>query len=604
MKDFLKYTLASALGFILANIVLGILGVIVLLISIGSIMSAAEDFKAEDKVSVKKHSILKVSLDYPMAERSEKEKPFQKILREFSDEAARVGYRDVLKSIRKASHDEKIEGMLIETTGVPNSFAKLEEVREAITTFRDSGKFVYSYSNILTQKGLYLSSAADSVFMQKEGLINFNGLVSQTTFFKGLLDRLGIKPYAFKIGRYKSAPEFLTRESLSESAKKQTRALLENQEEQFLTAIGDSRGLTMSQLRQYIDELEIRTAEDAVEAGLADAHFYRDQLHERLRNRLDLKESKDLETIALGEYQETLDKDQKDGKGDKDKADKVGVIYASGPIGLGESDDNGIGAATMTDALRSVREDSTIRAVVFRVNSPGGGALASDIIWREVKLTAKAKPLIVSMGDIAASGGYYISAPADKILAQRNTITGSIGIFALLVDWQSFWNEKVGVTFDRVKTGEYADLGNPNRPLTQKEKTVFKQYIEESYQDFIGRVAEGRDMPVSAVDSVARGRVWTGEAALDANLVDQLGSFEDAIDLAAEKADLEDYQIAKYPERDDPFERLFGRSLQSYMNNLLMGPAQRQIQQYERLQFLYEEGNGAYMMMPYNITVQ
>jgi protease-4 len=598
MKDFLKYTLASALGFILANVVLGILSVIVVLISIGSIMSAADDFKSKDKVSVEDNSILKVELDYPMAERAEKEKPFQRVMRKLNDQKQRVAYRNVLKSIRKASGDEKIEGILIETTGVPNSFAKLEEVRESLSNFKDSGKFVYSYSNILTQKGLYISSVADSVFLQREGLISFNGLVSQTTFFKGLLDKLGIKPYAFKIGRFKSAPEFLTRESLSESAKKQTRAILNNQQDQFLSAISASRGITMEKLKQHIDELEIRTAEDAVEKDLADDNLYQDQVNQLLRDRINLDASKDLETITLGKYQKTLD----DGNNDNDN--KVAIVYASGAIGLGEGEDNSIGAASMSDALEKVREDSTIKSVVLRVNSPGGGAMASDIIWREVKLTAQKKPLIVSMGDIAASGGYYISAPADTILAQRNTITGSIGIFALLVDWKAFWNDELGITFDRVKTGEYADFGNPNRPLTQKEKTVFKQYIEESYQDFIGRVAKGRDMNTSAVDSVARGRVWTGEAAKQANLVDQIGSFDEAIDLAAKKADVEDYQLAKYPEREDPFEELLGGFFQNYINTLLMGPVKQQIHQHERLKFLYEQGNGAYMMMPYNINVQ
>lgn len=598
MKDFLKYTLASALGFILANVVLGILSVIVVLISIGSIMSAAEDFKSKDKVSVEDNSILKVELDYPMAERSKKEKPFQRIIRELNDQKQQVAYRDVLKSIRKASGDEKIKGILIETTGVPNSFAKLEEVRESLSNFKDSGKFVYSYSNILTQKGLYISSVADSVFVQREGLVSFNGLVSQTTFFKGLLDKLGIKPYAFKIGRFKSAPEFLTRKSLSESAKKQTKAILNNQQDQFLSAISESRGISMEKLQQYIDDLKIRTAKDAVEKGLADDNLYQDQVNQILRNRMNLDSSKDLETITLGKYQETLDKGQKDSK------NKLAVVYANGAIGLGEGGNNSIGAESMSDALEKVREDSTIKAVVLRVNSPGGGAMASDIIWREVKLTAQAKPLIVSMGDIAASGGYYISAPADKILAQRNTITGSIGIFALLVDWKQFWNDEFGITFDRVKTGEYADFGNPNRPLSQKEKTVFRKYIKESYQDFIGRVAKGRGMSVSAVDSVARGRVWTGEAAKRVNLVDEIGSFEEAIDLAAKKADMEEYQLAKYPEREDPIEKLLGDSFQTYMNNLLMGPVKQQIHQHKRLKFLYEQGNGAYMMMPYSINVQ
>ncbi len=598
MKDFLKYTLASALGFILANVVLGILSVIVVLISIGSIMSAADDFKSDDKVTVKDNSILKVELDYPMAERAEKEKPFQRIMRKFNDQKQKVAYRNVLKSIRKASDDEKIEGILMETSSVPNSFAKLEEVRESLSNFKDSGKFVYSYSNILTQKGLYISSVADSVFLQKEGLVNFNGLVSQTTFYKGLLDKLGIKPYAFKIGRFKSAPEFLTRKSLSESAKKQTSEILNNQQEQFLSAISRGRELSMEQLRQYIDELEIRTSEDAVEKGLADDNLYQDQVTQLLKNRIDQEASKDLETISLSKYQKTLD------EGDNDSENKLAVVYANGAIGLGEGEDNSIGSASMSDALEKVREDSTIKSVVLRVNSPGGGAMASDIIWREVKLTAQAKPLIVSMGDIAASGGYYISAPADTILAQRNTITGSIGIFALLVDWKEFWNDEFGITFDRVKTGEYADFGNPNRPLSQKERTVFEKYIEESYQDFIGRVAKGRGMPISAVDSVAKGRVWTGEAAKQVNLVDQIASFEEAIDLAAKKANMEDYELAKYPEQENPFEKFFGDSFQAYINSLLMGPVKQQIHQHERLKFLYEQGNGAYMMMPYNINVQ
>lgn len=600
MKDFLKYTLASALGFVLANIVLGILGVIVLLISIGSIMSAAEDFnKSADKVKVKENSILKVELDYPMAERSKEENPFQKFIRKYDDRAKRVAYRDVLASIKKARDDEKIEGILLKTSGVPNAFAKLEEVREALTNFRDSGKFIYSYSNVLTQKGNYLASAADSAFMQQEGLINFNGLVSQTTFYKGLLDNLDIEPHVFKIGRYKSAPEFLTRESLSESSKEQTKALLNSQQEQFLQAISQGRDIPMERLENHIDSLEIRTAEDAVEAGLVDDNIYKDELTKLLIKRTGQEGDEEPETIPLKDYQKTIDKGEADGDSDQ----KVAVVYATGAIALGEGDNQNIGAATMTDALKEAREDSTVKSIVLRVNSPGGGAMASDIIWREVKLASEAKPVIVSMGDIAASGGYYISASADTIMAQKNTITGSIGIFALLFDWQKFWNDELGITFDRVKTGDYADFGNPNRPLTQEEETVFKQYIKESYQDFIGRVAQGRDVSKAAIDSVARGRVWTGEDAKRVNLVDKIGSFNEAIELAANRADLDEYELAKYPEEDDPIKAFFKGSLKASMINIFGSPAQQKIQQYERLKFLQEQGSGAYMMMPYNLNV-
>lgn len=599
MKDFLKYTLASALGFILANIVLGIFGLIIVLISIGSIMSAAEDFQQTDKVSVKDESVLTVELDYPMQERSKKDNPFNRFFSEFTDQPPQVSYRQVLRTIDEAAADDKIEGILLETTGVPNSFAKLEEVREKLTRFRDSGKFVYSYSNILTQKGLYLASAADSVFVQQEGLVSFNGLVSQSTFYKGLLDKLGIEPYVFKIGRYKSAPEFLTRESLSESSEEQTQALLSNQQEQFLAGISQGRDIPVSRLNTYIDELNIRTAEDAVEVGLADERMYRDELNALLKERIGLESNDQVENIALTQYQRTVN-----GQNSSEADDKLAVVYANGGIGLGEGDDNSIGAATMTDALQEARTDSTVKSIVLRINSPGGGALASDIIWREVSMAAEEKPLIVSMGDIAASGGYYIASPADTIMAQNNTITGSIGIFAILVDWQEFWNEEVGVTFDRVKTGEYADLGNPNRPLTAEEKQVFRQFIDESYQDFVSRVAEGRGLSRAEVDSVARGRVWTGEAAKQANLVDEIGSFNEAIDLAAAKADLEDYQVVKYPEQEDPFEKFLNRSTQAFMGNLLGGQLQQQLQKHERLRFMQKQGSGAYMMMPFDFQVR
>ena len=598
MKDFLKYTLASALGFVLANIVLSIFALIIVLISVGSIMSAAEDFQQTDKVTVEDESILKVELDYPLSERAQKDNPFNRFFSEFSDQPPQVSYRKALESIDKARTDERIEGILLETSGVPNSFAKLEEVREKLSRFRDSGKFVYSYSNILTQKGLYLASTADSVFMQAEGLINFNGLVSQTTFFKGLLDDLGVEPYVFKIGRYKSAPEFLTRKSLSESSKEQTRKLLANKQDQFLTGISNGRDIPVEKLQTYIDDLNIRTAEDAVEVGLADERLYQDELNKYLRNQIGLSADDEVESIKLSEYQQTLSKDESDAD------EKVAVVYANGGIGLGEGDENSVGASSMTEALEKARTDSSVKSIVLRVNSPGGGALASDIIWREVSLAAEEKPLIVSMGDVAASGGYYIASPATTIMAQENTVTGSIGIFAILIDWKQFWNEEVGVTFDRVKTGEYADLGNPNRPLSEEEKAVFRQFIEESYQDFVDRVAEGRDLSEAAVDSVARGRVWTGEDAKQANLVDKIGSFNEAIALAADKADLEDYQLVRYPEREGRFEAFFNQSTRALMRQVFGSYAQQQIQQYERLRFIQQQGNGAYMMLPFNTEVQ
>ena len=602
MKDFLKFTLASMVGFILANIIITAISIIIFLATVGSIMSMAGDFKGKDKISVKEKSVLQVELDYPIAERTA-DNPFKDFQYTLQDRAKPVAIREILKSIENAKQDDKIKGIVIETSMVPNSFTKLEEVRDQLKSFKESGKFVYAYSNIMTQKGYYVASVADSIFLQPEGMMNFDGLVSESPYFKGLFDKLGIEPHVFKIGKYKSATEAFTRKEMSEANRKQTEALLGSILDHYLEGISESRGIGTDQLMNYMNEFKIWTAESAVEHGLADKLIYHDKLIKRVKQRIDQDQSKDLETVTLEDYTDAPAPDKKQDK-DKKTDNKVAVIYATGPIGMGQGDMESVGASRVSKALRKAREDDDIKSIVFRVNSPGGSALASDVIWREAKLAAKEKPLVVSMGYLAASGGYYIAAPADTIIAQPNTITGSIGVYGMLFNWQDFWNEKTGITFDRVKKGKYADFGNPNRPITEKEKQVLTHYINKTYNDFVSRVAEGRNMSKDMVDSFARGRVWSGLDAQRIGLVDMIGGFEKSIQVAADMADVEDYKVKEYPEMEDPFKKFFEGFSSTMVERLFASEAEQKLAYYKRLKFIHEQGNGIYMLMPYDIKIE
>ncbi len=428
--------------------------------------------------------------------------------------------------------------------------ATTEEIRNALLDFKKSKKFVIAYGEVFTQRFYYLASVADKVYINPKGYIEFSGFESKITFFKGALDKLGIEAQVIKVGTYKSAVEPMILTKMSDANRLQVTSYLGSLYDHFLTSISKSRGIDKDTLFNYANQMLIKQPEDALKYKLVDGLKYKDELLAELKTRLGVDQKKNINSVELADYAKA-EEASVDPSGDR-----IAVIYASGDIASGEGDDNSIGSETISKAIRKVRMDSKVKAVVLRVNSPGGSSLASDVIWREVALTKKVKPIIVSMGDVAASGGYYIACAADSIFAQPNTITGSIGIFAILPNLQKLMNDKLGITFDGVKTGQFADLGDNSRPLTPAERAILQSMINRGYDDFTTAVATGRHKTQAYIDSIGQGRVWTGAQALKIGLVDRLGNINDAIKSAAKMAKIKEYKLVAYPEQKSVLNKL------------------------------------------------
>ncbi|MEO6981414.1 MAG: signal peptide peptidase SppA, partial [Mucilaginibacter sp.] len=451
-----------------------------------------------------------------------------------------------LANIKKAKRDTNIKGIFLDESILLTGEATTEEIRNALIDFKKSGKFIVAYSEIYTQGFYYLASVADKVYINPKGLFDFKGFNSKITFLKGTLDKLGIEAQIIKVGTYKSAvePFFLTK--MSDANRLQVNSYLGSLYDHFLTGISQSRKISKDSLFAIANELKIRGPEDALKYKLVDGLKYKDEILDDLKKRAGVDASDDLKAVELRDYgtSESAKEDKKE-----TSKNNIAIIYASGDIVGGEGDDNTIGSERISKALRKAREDNKVKAVVFRINSPGGSSLASDVMWREVMLTKKVKPIIVSMGDLAASGGYYIACAADSIIAEPNTITGSIGIFAVLPNMQKFFNDKLGMTFDGVKTGKFADLGDLTRPLSPEEKAILQNQVNRGYDDFTKAVAAGRNKTQAYINSIGQGRVWTGEQAVKIGLVDRLGNINDAIAAAAKKAHIKKYNIVAYPDQ-------------------------------------------------------
>jgi len=589
MKDFIKFMFASMVGFILANIVIGILSFIAVAAIVGSMMTFTKKFETGSEVKIKENTILKIDLANPIVEQPQ-DNPFAELGSIFGEAPTPVSLRDVIRSIEMAADDDKITGIYLRTDYSTSSFATMKEIRDALKSFKESGKFIYAYGDIISQGAYYVSSLSDSVYMHPEGIMNFAGLNSEKVFIRGMFDKLGVTTDIVRTGKFKSAGEMFSEKEMSEANEEQSRRLLETVYDHFIKELSESRGISMEDLKAIASELKIRTPEGAVEYKFVDRLAYKDQVVKSLiaASKVDDDYPR---LVDLTKYKSKL-------KSEKKQEKNVGIIYANGPIEMGEGDYENIGSEGLSKTIRKARKDSTIKAIVLRVNSPGGSALASDIIWREVMLAKKAKPVIVSMGNVAASGGYYIAAPADAIVAQPNTITGSIGVIGILMNWQEFWNDKMGVTFDRVKTGPYADLGNPNRPIRPEERAIIQGYINDTYDEFIGKVADGRNMEKNMVDSIAQGRVWSGIDAKQIGLVDELGGIETAIDLAADKAGLEEYGIKNVITYEDPFKKFlkeFGANTRKSVIKSFLSDEEYQIIETSRKA---KEMNGIYSIMP------
>ena len=553
MKQFFKFVLATIVGIILSTI-------IIILVIAGLIAGAG----ADKTVQVDANSILHIEIKYPISERTANN-PLANLSFLGLDGDKSIGLKDILANIKKAKTDNNIKGILLDESYMLSGQATTEEIRNALIDFKKSGKFVIAYAEVYTKGFYYLASVADKVYINPKGVFEFDGFSSKTMFFKGALDKLGIEAQVIRVGTFKSAVEPMILTKMSDANRLQVSSYLNSLYDHYLTGISKARGINKDSLFNYANQARIQQPEDALKLKMVDGLKYRDELLDELKGKLKIKSKENISSVELSEYTKAdNDVDTKE-----ISTNRIAVVYAAGDIASGEGDDNSIGSETTAKALRKVRTDDKIKAVVLRVNSPGGSSLASDVIWREVMLTKKVKPIIVSMGDVAASGGYYISCAADSIIAEPNTITGSIGIFAVLPNMQKLFNDKLGITFDGVKTGQFADLGNTSRPLTPAEKLILQNQINHGYDDFTKAVAEGRHKTQAYINSIGQGRVWTGEQALEIGLVDRLGNIDDAVKSAAKMARLKDYRLVAYPEQKSVLNKL-GESFSIQMKTRML----------------------------------
>jgi protease IV len=501
---------------------------------------------SEKEVQIAEKSVLHLKLDAEISE-MQRENPFAGLPVPGGDDR-HIGVLQLKEVIDHASNDGNIKGIYLDLTHPMAGFASMEEIRQSLIDFRKSGKWVYAYTEMMSEGAYYLASAADKIYMNPEGQIEFNGLTAEVTFFKKMLNKLDIKPEVFRVGEFKSAVEPFLYDEMSPESELQLSELLESMYAHVLARISESRNIPADRLQNIADNMLVRSAKDALANGLVDSLLYRDQFNDILKRQLDVNETRDIKFVQYNKYRKSF-------SNFKSSKNEIAVIVADGTIMPGESDGSNqvVAGESFADEIRKAREDEDIKAIVIRVNSPGGEFRASDMMWREVDLARKVKPVIASMSDLAASGGYYLAMACDTIVAQPHTLTGSIGIFSLLFDASGFMENKLGITFDEVKTGRFGEMYTVTRPLTEEEKRFFQKDVEDIYATFTSKAAAGRDVPVEAIRKVASGRVWSGDQAKTRGLVDVLGGFNDAVKIAAEKAGVaDDYKIRYYP-RQKPF---------------------------------------------------
>lgn len=548
MKEFMKFTFASLLGVILAGIVFTILGIISM---VGMVASS------DTETVVKENSIFVLNLEGTLSERVQ-ENPFQKLL---GEENQAYGLDDILSSIRKAKDNENIKGIYLQPTSLSTSFASLEEIRHALVDFKGSGKFIIAYADQYTQSMYYLASVADKVIVNPQGTISWHGLASQPVFFKDLLNKLGIEMQIFKVGTYKSAVEPYIATEMSEANREQVTAFLTSIWGRLLEDVSASRNIPKETLNNYADQMmDLKQAEEYLTCGLADTLLYKDGVLNYLKELSGREADESLRTLSLNDMKNVKRNTPLDKSGNI-----IAVYYAFGGIDDGTSPEEGINSEKVITDLRKLREDETIKAVVLRVNSPGGSAYGSEQIWHEVVLLKAKKPVIVSMGDYAASGGYYISCAADTIVADPTTLTGSIGIFGMFPNMQGLLTDKIGLHFDMVKTNRFSDMGDMTRPFNADEREAMQNYINNGYKLFVKRCADGRGMSTEAIEKIAEGRVWTGEAAKELGLVDELGGLDRALEIAAQKVGIEAYSVVNYPAKESFFSTLLDEGKNDYI---------------------------------------
>jgi protease-4 len=580
---FLKNFLASCLGALVAMVLVVLLGAFVLSL-----------FASEKEVVIDDNSVLRLKLTAPVSE-MEVDDPITELFPGAGEQS--VGLIQLKGAIAHAKEDPKIKGIYLDISSLIAGISSVGEIRESILDFRQSGKWVVAYSDMYSEGGYYLASAADKVYLNPEGEVEFNGLAIDVTFFKKMFDKLEIKPEIFRVGEFKSAVEPFLRDNMSDPNKLQLNSLINSVYGHMLSEIAESRKIPKDKLKEISDKMLVRDAHQALQYGLVDSLYYEDQLNDELRRRLGLKKDKAISFVKYSNYKKSFSTY-------KDSKNEIAVIVAEGTILPGESDKGVVGGSTISAEIHKARMNDHVKAIVLRVNSPGGAFQASDQIWREVSLAAKEKVMIASMSDYAASGGYYLSMACDTIVAQPTTITGSIGIFSVLFDLSAFLGNKIGITSEEVKTGEIGDMVTVMRPLTEMEKNIWQKKTEDIYETFTGKAAKGRKMSQEDIKKIASGRVWTGEQAKANGLVDILGGFNDAIKIAAKAARLgEDYKLKYYPHQKTFLEKLMGDFEQDTKAAILkneLGEYYPWFQQWQRV----KRYQGVQARLPWELKIQ
>jgi protease IV len=544
MLSFLKYVLATMVGFFLFLIV----GVLIL-VGIASMFS-----NSDKEVSVDSNSVLKIDLNSSIQENVAEEDPFSQI---FGSEVSKIGLNQLKKAIANAKVDPNIKGIYLHLEYPMAGYATLEDLREALLDFKKSNKFVYTYGEIMTEKAVYLSSIADKSYINTAGGIEFNGLDAEVTFLQGMFEKIGVKPVIFRVGEFKSAVEPFIRKDMSEASKEQMTSYTNSIANHIYGKISKDRNIPRTELDEILNKALIQTPADAVKYKILTNYGYFDEFETDLKAKIGIGQKEKISYISLNKYLKAPDL-TKEG----DRNNRIAVLVSEGEINSGEGTyGENIGSETFIKDLKRAREDKKIKAIVLRINSPGGSALASDVMWREIQLTRKVKPVIASMGDVAASGGYYMAMGCDTIVAQPTTITGSIGIFGMLFNTQELMNNKLGVTFDGIKTHQFADSPTLTREMTDAEKMMIQNSVNKGYENFTSKAAKGRHMGIDQLKAIAGGRVWTGEQGAKNGLVDVLGGLNTAIQIAAKKSKMSEgnYQVKYYPTPKSEIEQIIGK---------------------------------------------
>ncbi len=589
MRNFFASLFGALIGIFLAFF-------LVFIIVVGIVTNAVRSVKEEKITAVTTPSVLEIRLNHIINERTQP-KPFNLRLPDDDERLEETsGLNDILADIKHAAKDREIKGIFLNLSDIQAGFATIEAIRRGLEKFKNTGKFIIAYSMNYSQKSYYLATVADKVYLHPGGNIMWKGLGAQIMFYKKALDKLGIQMQVFRHGRYKSFVEPFILDKMSPDNRLQTRAFITSIWNDLLDAIGSSRHIETNKLNVMADSLTIRNAEAAEEHHFVDTLYYADQILDKLREKLGVKPDRAIPAIGLDNYRQTFTLPE-------DEDSKIAVIYAAGDIQNGYGDDQNIGALRLSQAIREARLDKDVKAIVFRVNSPGGDALASEVIWREVDLAAKAKPVVVSMGDYAASGGYEISCAATEIVAEPTTITGSIGVFGLLPNAGGLLSDKLGITVDTVGTNTHSTAPSLFYPLTSAEGAVVQAEIEDIYTKFVSRVAAGRKMTFAQVDSIGQGRVWTGRQAIHIGLADTLGDINTALNIAARKAGITKYSIEEMPSLYNPLRKLlerFGVDAEARLMRAELGNLYEPVQELGNV----AKTKGIQARLPYNYIIE